>query len=593
MIKTLYLNIEDDVQTIVKKIARLEAVDVVLVFPRRSYLFADAINLRLLKKQTDMLGKVVSILTMDEAGQLYAQEAGFALKKLEKTQTSRVSDIRPSEKPKTANTQNSRVIPKTSRVPAEESYVRHAKPLASQVKAPAPEEKPVTHDAKPLASQARVVSSQVGTTEVLHANPLRTQKMGASQPHVVINEIKYPEVKKEVEAKKLYKSSRTKKKRSAWKIMLGFLLPIMLISALIAVFVLPQAHIIVYTKQESVIRDLEINAGVGIEDVDSTKMLLPAEKITKTLSLQDTFQSTGKKDVGNKSVGKVRIINLTGKPINLKATTTVLSLGGKNYQFTQDQNSVKVIQPNQIQTGSYTPTIADIIASTGGEDFNIPEGTRLEITNQIFGNQPQLLYAKTETPVIGGSSRYVSVVSEEDFKRAQQNMIEKMVEQIKNDLASQKIQLANKSYISEVIEFISDKPAGTESPVFGASLKATIKGLTVNQDQLMSIVESRIVKSMPENQKLLRSLDASMEIEGRGFSWDTGLVTLATHIEAKSSSEFSLNGLETQLLGKSREEASRFFLDKPEVEKVDIILSPYWQKNMPKFATKIKIETAN
>ncbi len=86
MNKTLYFNLEDDIKKIAEKIRHEKVADLVLVFPKKSYLFSDGVNLKLLKKQTDLLSKEVYILTMDERGQTYAKEAGFGLKFLPKTE---------------------------------------------------------------------------------------------------------------------------------------------------------------------------------------------------------------------------------------------------------------------------------------------------------------------------------------------------------------------------------------------------------------------------------------------------------------------------------------------------------------------------
>jgi len=95
MVKSIYLNLEDDVAHISAKLKRALGDELVLVVPKKSQLFSDSINLRLLKKQADLLGKKVAIMTMDEAGQMYAKEAGFALKHLAKSVgTKRPDDIR-------------------------------------------------------------------------------------------------------------------------------------------------------------------------------------------------------------------------------------------------------------------------------------------------------------------------------------------------------------------------------------------------------------------------------------------------------------------------------------------------------------------
>ena len=68
-IPSIYINLEDDVSKIIIRLKAPKLPQMVLVCPKRCFLFSDGINLKLLKKQTDALGKEIFILTMDEKGQ--------------------------------------------------------------------------------------------------------------------------------------------------------------------------------------------------------------------------------------------------------------------------------------------------------------------------------------------------------------------------------------------------------------------------------------------------------------------------------------------------------------------------------------------
>src|SRR3989344_4695865 len=98
-IPSVYINLDDDVSKITARLKHLFAKQVVLVCPKRCFLFSDSINLRLLKKQAEVLDKELFILTMDEKGQLYAKEAGFKLKFLPKARPSKAfSDVKFSKR---------------------------------------------------------------------------------------------------------------------------------------------------------------------------------------------------------------------------------------------------------------------------------------------------------------------------------------------------------------------------------------------------------------------------------------------------------------------------------------------------------------
>ncbi len=99
-IPSIYINLEDDVSKIVVRLKHNASSQVVLVCPKRCFLFSDPINLKLLKKQTDLLGKELFILTMDEKGQMYAVEAGFQLKQMPKGRPAGgFSDVKMSARP--------------------------------------------------------------------------------------------------------------------------------------------------------------------------------------------------------------------------------------------------------------------------------------------------------------------------------------------------------------------------------------------------------------------------------------------------------------------------------------------------------------
>lgn len=555
MVKTVYLNIEDDVPTIVRKVAGTISGEVVLVFPKRSFIFSDPNNLYNLKRQTDVLGKYVYVLTMDELGQIYARDAGFTLRSIHNASApSKFSDIKRSGSK-----------PPSAEAPKERVYKQE---VAKSIKMP--------------------------KSYNLDKTPVRTQQ---SSPFLLVNEKRVQEPEKSsllADIPKRNPGNKPKSKRKfAWKLFLGFFLPILLVVSLVVVFVLPQGRVVVYPRSENVIRDLEINASSQVTTPDIASMLMPAKRISKTFTLQSSFESNGKREVGTKAAGKIRIINLSGKTLNLRASTTVLTLGNKNYTFTQDQNYIKSIPPSQLQSGNYTAHVADITAQNGGEDYNVPAGTRLEITNQVLGSQPQVLYAKTETAVLGGTSRFLSVISEEDYKSAQNVLLEKMADQFREELKAERLELPEKAFSSEIIEFIPDKIVNTESPSFSASLKATLKGLAISKDELDSLVESRIIKSLPENEKLVNAVGSNLTMKANSLNLEQGLMMLGVHVEAKSTSQVNLDGFQEKLLGRDRKEVSDILLQRPEIEKVDVILSPYWQKSMPKFATKIKIEIAD
>jgi hypothetical protein len=547
MIKTLYLNLEDDIPKITSKLKREASPEVVLVFPRKSFLFSDSINLRLLKKQTDLLGKKIYILTMDEVGQMYAKEAGFQLKFLPKSGGVRgVADIRPrGSMPRPAP-----VVP--PRPPVNSSALTGTPKLTEKVAMPAAPvplapSAPTLHQATPQAIQA--------LDDIPTVPPLE-------------------------------KPQRERSRRSSRAILMSFIALCLIVAVALFTIVLPSADIVVYAKSQPVSRDIDLTADTKVTNSDASQLKLPAFAVDETVETTQTFQTVGKKEVGSKAQGRVAIYNLTGSPMNLRATTTVLSVGSKNYTFNEDQNNIRALPGPTQDSGA---TVADITAQAGGESYNLPAGTRLEITNQSFGSQPQRLYAKTVTQVIGGSSRFVSVIGADDIKKAQTDLNVVAADNIRNDLKSRNLVLIDEAFTATSLEFSTDKPEGTEAPSFSGRTKVRIVGLAFNQEELIKLLRERLTMSLADNKSLQDVGQDAITYRVRNLDTVNGTLSLSIHYESKILPNLDSAEVRQRIAGKSREEASEVLLSNPDVDRVDIKLAPSWQSTIPRFAGKIDI----
>jgi hypothetical protein len=557
MVKTIYLNLEDDITKITARIAKEAAPEVVLVFPKGSFLFSDSINLRLLKKQVDLLGKEAAILTMDEVGQIYAKEAGFPLKFLsKKSGGGRFSDITPRR----TNPEKPRTRAARKAVP-----VVIAEPVAPKVSySETQAEEPVVPEATPTTDEEELFQP-IAVTDSIFSHPTETAPVAA------------PQVK-------------NKSRRMHRVAMMSFVAASLVIVLLLVLVVLPSATITVHAKTQAVSRDVELSAATAITEPDSSKLALPATAVRKTLDVQSKMTTSGKREVGSKAQGTVLIYNLSKNPLNLKSSTTTLSVGSKTYVFTEDQASVKTVPNANVPESDLRS--ATIIAVNGGEDSNLPAGTRVEITNQVFGAQPQFLYAKTKTAITGGTSRFISVISEDDYKKAQDDLRAKAASQIREELKAQNLTFLENAYaLTDVAEFKADKPVGTESPQFDASGKVTINGLAFNTDQLSEMIRNRISATFPAGKKLQDKSQDSMTMKVRGTpDINNGILGLTVHSESSASYDLDIGDIRPKVAGKSKEEVSELMLSRPEVDRVDITLSPSWQNTIPRFQAKIKVD---
>ena len=567
-IPSVYINLEDDVSKITTRLKHQSSGQIVLVCPKRCFLFSDSINLKLLKKQTDLLGKEIFILTMDEKGQTYAQEAGFELKYLPKASPSKAfSDVK---------------LP--SRAPA-----------LVQASVEAPIIEPVLGHFAEAAAGIKNIAKKIVPAKILGTSsqpaPLKAPTIKFEEPKVEIKETLYPDV---AEIKQDF--FQEPEKTHTRKIITGFVAVSLILVLLLVFVILPKATVVVYPKTELVTRDMEISASVNAKNLDPAKLVMPAAAVNETVSVSDKFQSQGKTQVGNKATGTVKIYNFTKLPINLKASTTVLSSSGKTYNLVYDVLDLKPTQYSNARTkevdASSLGSSVDIIASSGGDDSNLPEGTRLEISNQVFGNRPLLLYAKTDSEISGGTTRYLSVISQADLDAAKTQLQSEALKQVRDKLAASGGVLADGAYSENNQQFTTDNPALTQTPSFTASLQTAITGVSFNRNDLTNLIFQRIGETLDTDKTLQQSSPDQTVYKVKSLDVANGLAVLEVHFEGQAVFNVDLQNIAPELVGKSQSQVNEILRSKAAIDRVDITLAPSWQKYFPFFADKIQVSTS-
>lgn len=547
MAKTLYFNLEDDIKTILARVKGEHSPDLVLVFPRRSYLFADAVNLKLLKKQLDVLRKNASILTMDERGQSYAVEAGFALKELpSRGKKSGMGDIQTHHATKRAAVAAQHAVVPGAETPSVAAAAEAVRP-----------------------SHARHGGGHHKASSTEAANAI---------PRVAVHDTIFSDVPYRPTNAYVPREGKKSTPRTVW---LGAGALVVLFLLIFSLVILPKATVVVYAKGDPIIRDVELSVGTGIAQADSAKLQLPAVSLERTLEAEDKFQSSGKKEVGSKAVGKVRIFNLTGAPLSLKSKTTTLSAGGKSYVLSSDQNFIPATPAKQV-TNPNAGRVAAVEAAQAGEGFNLPVNTRLEITNQVFGSKPQLLYAQVEEELTGGNSRFISIIEEADLATAQVALQKQLIDQLSDQLKADGKMLPEKAYQTSVVSLTTDKPVGTETPTFTAKLQLSLKGLAFEPAQLTDLVRNRITQVLTDGSMLQPLEKDALTFKVRQLDIAAGTMKLIVHVESKSYKMLDLVALQAGLKGKSRQEAEDWLSSRPEIDHASITLSPSWQSSIPR-----------
>jgi len=310
-----------------------------------------------------------------------------------------------------------------------------------------------------------------------------------------------------------------------------------------------------------------------------------------------SFTPTGRRNIGKKASGFVQIYNLTKTTLVLNSGTTALSAAGVNYVFTQDVGGIRptaFIGQGEDQEVDPSSLIAPVpvAALQAGEQYNLADGTRIEITNEVFGANPEQLYAQAAGNIAGGSTLEVKVVSESDVVNSLEVVQAEIIDEAAKNLAneSEGAKLLESAVTSEVLEQSVSHQPGEQTGEFSAAVKISLRALVYDENDISHVVRNRVERLLPANKKLLPDEESVLVSRFFVTSLEQGTGILTNHFESRIIYEIDSDDLKRKVVGKSADEITEILLSRPEIESVEVRFSPFWVKSAPRLVNRINID---
>ncbi|MBI4049328.1 MAG: hypothetical protein HY395_00725 [Candidatus Doudnabacteria bacterium] len=360
-----------------------------------------------------------------------------------------------------------------------------------------------------------------------------------------------------------------------------------LVAAAIIGVVLPRANITIYARSETLNRDLDLKVDQAATATNLGSMTIPGKLFTKEVSETQNFRSSGTSFLGSKAAGKVLIYNGTSNTLTLRASTTTLESSGKKYFFTKDVTGIK---PSSAQNNPNTPV--DVVAEQAGDSYNLAAGVKLTISNAALGNRPEV-YAVVSDAISGGSATAKTVVSQEDLDKALEKITSDLIANVEKELDSQTpgTKLIASGVEKEILAHTANKNAGDESDSFDLTVIARIKGLTFNQQDVVSLLDQQINSVLADDKYIVEGGRKTAQTEFKDKDLNLGKGTLAVKYGTVVAYKVDAGNLARILAGKRSSEIKEILLSRPEVEQVDVKLWPFFARKAPRYNGKIYITT--
>jgi len=530
---TIYIDIDDEITSIIEKVRDSKQKILALVLPKRATTLQSIVNMKLLKRTADESKKHIVLIT-SEASLLPL--AGAVKLHVAKTLQSKPAIPPPPDMSK-----------------AEESIV----------------DAEVDGD-EPEIDDSKSVGELAGLPDEAEA----PAKVAAAEETIDIDNSDEPEQDNKDDKKK--SKSKIKipnfNKFRLWLILGGVLLVGLIVLWYVMFRVMPKAAVTIQTNNQNASATVTLTADTATKALNQTGNIVPAEiKDIKETATQ-TANASGQKNIGNKASGTITATASCPKPIsNISAGTGVSSAG-----LTFITTDVLKFH-NTGQTGSDGNWICTgdvpITAQEGGTKYNLAANTTFAVAGYpgVSGSN--------DSAISGGTDQNVTVLSQSDIDGAKQK-IASNTSQAQSDLS--KALKADGEFVLPAT-LTSDPPsvstsanAGDQVTSVTVTVVTTYHMLGVKQNDLQTLAATDVKNQIDTSKQQIFDYGLSQAVFNVTSKQSNNNQTLSMQTTVTAGANIDVASLKQQIAGKKQGDIKTLIGNLPSVQSVKVNYSPFW-----------------
>ncbi len=532
---TLYIDIDDEITTVIDKLRSSPHRIVALVLPKRAAVFQSIVNMKLLKRTADEAKKHVVLITA-EAGLLpLAGAVGLHI--------ARTLQSRPEVPPPPSRAQTLVSAAAEDEIPLDKN--QSVGELAGE--APAEDE------------EIEVDNSAETPKPAKGAKPKKNKKLRVPN----------------------FDSFRKR------LILGGAVLVLFIVGWVVAFKILPKATVTLETDTTNLDTSLNFTADTKATALDQDKSVIPA--VSKESRKTDTEKTaaTGQKDLGDKAAGKASLKNcmkVVGS-VTIPAGTTISTSG---LAFVTDDAAV--LPASSFDGGGACQTVPSSVAVTAanpGEQYNIEGGKSFTVAGY------STVTGVDSTTMTGGTSKIVKIVSQADIDGAKQKITDRSNTDATKDLTKE---FEEENYHALAETLAAAEPTVTSTNKVGeeaadVTVTSTVSStmLGVKKDDLKKLIEENAKKQLDQNKQQIIDngiAKATLRLQQKLSDSQT---TIAFRGIVVAGPKLDGEAIKKEIVGKRRGQAQDIIRKRPGIKDVEIAYSPFWVQATPKSTDKITI----
>lgn len=548
----LYVEPDEEIPSIIDRVRSAASSRVVLVVPKRALFMESLVNVKLLQREADVSGKVLSLISSDRKALHLAAQVGIAA---------------------------SSEMPKGAAAPADDAA---DKPL------------------RRAAAKATVGSLAASTPQ---RSRLTLRELLAARRAKPVSELRSLDPKEPLPQLAFSQGSPNR------RLFMFFLALCLVALVIVGYFVLPKATvaIVMESKVESITdRVVLADAGSNAADlaVKNTKFV-PTQPVSIEKEMTKTYAATGIVSSGTNAQGLMTIINDAGSNQQLIAATRFRSPDGIIYRL-----QAGVVVPARASVRALV--VADPVDEGGrlvGDRGNLAAGTKFSIP-ALTGANRSLVYGKNDQALTGGVTKATRVVTQADLDAARKDLIQTLRDgasqqldqelQARLEKGSSFVLLNNPGLLDvSTLSFSIQDGVAAKSAVdqFRATAKVRVEGVAYDRNAVQSILDRKISEVIHPDQKaqtrdlaglrvdVVEPRDAREERAGR----IKVNATMKVRFEYQMSEELTAT-IKKRVLGDTVADAQHYVQGLEQVANVRVTTWPFWVRRIPNISSSLEVQ---
>ncbi|HSX17325.1 MAG TPA: hypothetical protein VLH86_04450 [Patescibacteria group bacterium] len=358
-----------------------------------------------------------------------------------------------------------------------------------------------------------------------------------------------------------------------------------------ALAVLPKATISIKTDSQSVNSSTVVTLTTAADaKFDLATATIPAkgQVVQKTLTQQ--VDATGQQNNGTQASGKV---TLSIKDCSVDSVTVPSGSGVTSGGFTfitQQSATMSSVKIGGVCKNSSYPSISsatvDVIAQKAGASYNLASGSTFAVPGIPAAT------GTSSTAMTGGTDDIIKIVLQADIDSATQKIgaqdATPIKQELKTDLTNLNFRPIEETFATATPETKTTSNAGdkADSVTVTQTIKYTMLG--VNPDDLKKVIAQDVSKKIDTKKQSILDYGLDSIVFGvQSQPAEGAVLTMQTSVVA--GPDLKTDDLKKQVAGKKAGDAKEAIKQNPGVTEVDVKYSPFWVSSIPKKTSKITI----